>query len=89
MAACWESAKPGLAIGFKGLAGCQMDLTTSSTDLHSGGYGAAVPNAVRAIAGWPLSFHNPDGSVAVEGFYDDVRPLTDEEKADMRRCRKG
>jgi len=75
--------QPGLAIGLKGLAGCQIDLTTSSTDLHSGGYGAAVPNAVRAIAHLAASFHNDDGSVAVDGFYDDVRPLTDEEKADI------
>lgn len=75
--------QPGLAIGLKGLAGCQIDLTTSSTDLHSGGYGAAVPNAVRAIAELATSFHNPDGSVAIEGFYDDVRPLTDEERADI------
>jgi acetylornithine deacetylase/succinyl-diaminopimelate desuccinylase-like protein len=75
--------QPGLAIGLKGLAGCQIDLTTSSTDLHSGGYGAAVPNAVRAIVELAATFHNPDGSVAVEGFYDDVRPLTEEERADI------
>ncbi len=75
--------RPGLTIGLKGLAGCQVDLTTSTTDLHSGGYGAAVPNAVRAIAQLAASFHNDDGSVAVEGFYDDVRPLTDEERADI------
>ncbi|TXG83893.1 MAG: dipeptidase [Thermomicrobiales bacterium] len=75
--------KPALAIGLKGLAGCQVNLTTSSTDLHSGSYGAAVPNAVRAIAQLAASFHNPDGSVAIEGFYDDVRPLTDEERADI------
>ncbi len=75
--------KPALAIGLKGLVGCQVNLTTSSTDLHSGSYGAAVPNAVRAIAQLAASFHNPDGSVAIEGFYDDVRPLTDEERADI------
>jgi acetylornithine deacetylase/succinyl-diaminopimelate desuccinylase-like protein len=79
----FEVGRAALAIGFKGLTGCQVDLTTSSTDLHSGGYGAAVPNAVRAIAELAASFHNPDGSVAVEGFYDDVRPLSDEERADM------
>lgn len=72
-----------LAIGLKGLAGCQVNLTTSTTDLHSGTYGAAVPNAVRAISQLAASFHNPDGSVAIEGFYDDVRPLTDEERADI------
>src|SRR5690606_24467887 len=75
--------KPALSIGVKGLVGCQVNLTTSSTDLHSGSYGAAVPNAVRAIAELAASFHNPDGSVAIEGFYDDVRPLTDEEREDI------
>jgi len=75
--------KPALSIGVKGLVGCQVNLTTSSTDLHSGSYGAAVPNAVRATAELAASFHNPDGSVAIEGFYDDVRPLTDEEREDI------
>jgi acetylornithine deacetylase/succinyl-diaminopimelate desuccinylase-like protein len=79
----FDIGRGGLSIGFKGLAGCQVNLTTSSTDLHSGGYGAAVPNAVRAIAELASSFHNADGSVAVDGFYDDVRPLTDEERADI------
>jgi acetylornithine deacetylase/succinyl-diaminopimelate desuccinylase-like protein len=79
----FDIGRGGLSIGFKGLAGCQVNLTTSSTDLHSGGYGAAVPNAVRAIAELATSFHNADGSVAIEGFYDDVRPLSDEEKADI------
>ncbi len=81
--------KPSLAVGLKGLVGCQVNLTTSSTDLHSGSYGAAVPNAVRAIAQLAASFHNPDGSVAVKGFYDDVRPLTDEERADIAAVAEG
>ena len=55
--AMFDIGRGALAIGFKGLAGCQVDLTTSSTDLHSGGYGAAVPNAVRAIAELASSFH--------------------------------
>ena len=42
-----------------------------------------IPNAVRAIAELASSFHNADGSVAIDGFYDDVRPLTAEEKADI------
>ena len=61
--------QPALAVGLKGLVGCQVNLTTSSTDLHSGSYGAAVPNAVRAIAQLTASFHNPDGSVAIDCFY--------------------
>src|SRR5690606_42060168 len=67
-----DLGRPALAIGLKGLAGCQIDLTTITTDLHSGSYGAAVPNAIRALCDLAATFHAPDGSVAVEGFYDDV-----------------
>jgi acetylornithine deacetylase/succinyl-diaminopimelate desuccinylase-like protein len=72
---------PTLSVGLKGLAGCQIDVRTGSTDLHSGSYGAAVPNAVQVLVQLAATFHNPDHSVAIEGFYDDVRPLTDHERA--------
>lgn len=74
---------PSLAIGLKGLAGCQIDVVSSTTDLHSGGYGAAVPNAVQALVQLASTFHNPDGSVAIAGFYDDVRPLTQAERDEI------
>lgn len=73
--------RPSLSIGLKGLTGCQIDVRTGSTDLHSGSYGAAVPNAIQVLIQLAATFHHPDGAVAVEGFYDDVRPLTDQEKA--------
>ncbi|MGD9711184.1 MAG: dipeptidase [Thermomicrobiales bacterium] len=71
---------PSLSVGLKGLAGCQIDVRTGQSDLHSGGYGATVPNAVQVLVQLAASFHKPDGTVAVEGFYDDVRPLTAREK---------
>jgi acetylornithine deacetylase/succinyl-diaminopimelate desuccinylase-like protein len=76
---------PSLTVAFKGLAGCQIDLRTGSTDLHSGSYGAAVPNAIRSLVTLAASFHNPDGSVAVDGFYDDVAPLTERDRTEMAR----
>ncbi len=74
---------PVLAVGLKGICALQIDVRTSSTDLHSGGYGAVVPNAVQVLTQLAASFHTPDGRVAVEGFYDDVRPLTDEDRAEI------
>lgn len=76
---------PSLSVGFKGLAGCQINLRTGSTDLHSGSYGAAVPNAIRCLVTLAASFHNADGSVAVSGFYDDVRPLTEADREELAR----
>jgi acetylornithine deacetylase/succinyl-diaminopimelate desuccinylase-like protein len=75
--------EPSLTIALKGIASCQIDLRTGSTDLHSGGFGAFVPNAVQAVSQLAATFHNPDGSVAVNGFYDDVRSLTDKERDEL------
>ncbi len=76
-----HATRPSLSVGLKGLTGCQINLRTGSTDLHSGSYGAAVPNAVQVLAQLVSTFHNPENSVAIDGFYDDVRPLTSQEKA--------
>jgi len=73
-----------LTVAFKGVTGLQINLTTGSTDLHSGGYGAAVPNAAQAIAKLAASFHDDEGRVLVEGFYDDVIDLTDQDRAEFK-----
>jgi acetylornithine deacetylase/succinyl-diaminopimelate desuccinylase-like protein len=72
-----------LTVALKGMTALQVDLRTSSTDLHSGMYGAAVPNAVNALANLAASFHDENGRVAVKGFYDDVVELTPDERAEL------
>lgn len=75
--------QPALLVGLKGICAVQINLRTGETDLHSGSYGAAVPNAVQTLVKLAGTFHNADGSVAVEGFYDSVRELTPAEKAEI------
>ena len=41
---------PSLTVSSKGLAACQIDLTTSTTDLHSGVYGHKLPQSRRLAA---------------------------------------
>ncbi|HEY8447294.1 MAG TPA: dipeptidase [Thermomicrobiales bacterium] len=74
---------PSLVVAFKGIAGCQIDVRTGSTDLHSGSYGAIVPNAVQVLIQLAATMHDKDGRVAVAGFYDRVRPLTDQDRAEL------
>lgn len=74
---------PSLGVSLKGLAGVQVDLTTANTDLHSGSYGAWVPNAVQSMVQLAATFHDEKGHVRVKGFYDAVRTLTDEERAEI------
>jgi acetylornithine deacetylase/succinyl-diaminopimelate desuccinylase-like protein len=63
---------PSLILSSKGLVACQIDVRTGRSDLHSGLYGAAAPNAVQALAQLAATLHSGEGSVAVEGFYDRV-----------------
>lgn len=75
--------QPSLSVGLKGLGGCQINLTTANSDLHSGMYGATVPNAVQAMVQLAATFHDVDGRVQVEGFYDKVHDLTKTERAEI------
>ena len=72
--------QPAVVYGLRGLTACQIDVRTAASDLHSGLYGGAVPNAIHALVEVINSLHNEDGSVAVAGFYDNVAPLAQEEK---------
>ncbi|WAA13473.1 dipeptidase [Fervidibacillus halotolerans] len=75
-----EKGKPSICYGLRGLCGLQIDVKGAKTDLHSGQFGGAVQNAAHALVELLASFHDQDGKVTVEGFYDKVLPLTEEEK---------
>ena len=77
------SGQPGFYLSLKGGTGGQINIKTGKSDLHSGMYGAAVPNANQIMATLAASFHDENGKVAIAGFYDDVIELTDEEKAEV------
>lgn len=74
---------PSMSIALKGLAGLQVNVTTANTDMHSGGYGAYMPNAVQVLVKLASTFHDADGKVMVEGFYDRVRELNESERAEL------
>jgi acetylornithine deacetylase/succinyl-diaminopimelate desuccinylase-like protein len=76
---------PSITYGLRGLAYVEVVLTGPDRDLHSGVYGGAVENPVNALARLIASLHDADYRVTIPGFYDDVRPLTDEERATFRQ----
>jgi acetylornithine deacetylase/succinyl-diaminopimelate desuccinylase-like protein len=73
--------QPSLMIGCRGICGLQIDVRGAATDLHSGVFGGAVANPIHALAHILASMHNEDGSVRVDGFYDDVVPVTAEDRS--------
>jgi acetylornithine deacetylase/succinyl-diaminopimelate desuccinylase-like protein len=79
--AMWRSTEPSISIAAKGLVALDVVVTGAATDLHSGRYGGAVQNPTHVLAAIVASFHSPGGSVAVDGFYDDVAPLPPADRA--------
>lgn len=79
----WTETQPCLLLGLKGLSGVQIDVQGANTDLHSGLHGGGVQNPLHALVRLLDSMRSADGKILVEGFYDDVVPLTDEERAQI------
>lgn len=76
---------PSITYGLRGLAYVEVTLTGPNRDLHSGTYGGAVHNPASALAALLAGLHDERHRVAVPGFYDNVRPLTDEERETFRQ----
>ncbi|MEV4253330.1 dipeptidase [Spirillospora sp. NPDC049652] len=76
----WAADVPSMCTGMRGLTEAEITLRGAEVDLHSGSFGGAVPNALHAMVELLGKLHDADGRVTVPGFYDDVVPLTDEER---------
>jgi acetylornithine deacetylase/succinyl-diaminopimelate desuccinylase-like protein len=74
---------PSLCIGLRGLAYFEVHVDGPAFDLHSGSFGGGVGNPINALSRMIATLHDTDGRVAVEGFYEDVLPLTDAERREM------
>jgi len=74
-------ATPTLGYGLRGIACGELLVSGPASDLHSGVYGGAVANPATVLARLVASLHDANGHIAIDGFYDDVRPLADWERA--------
>lgn len=73
--------QPTILYGLKGFTGIEVHVTGPDHDVHSGMYGGAIRNPIMALNHILASMKNEDEVITVDGFYDDVEPLTGEERA--------
>lgn len=78
----YAADKPSLTLSTKGMLGGEIVVCTAASDLHSGLYGAATPNAVQVLVQLLATLHTDTGAVAVEGFYDRARVISVVERAE-------
>jgi len=76
----FEGNLPAITIGLRGIMYAQIDVFGTDVDLHSGGYGGVVENPANALATIIAALKGPDGRINVPGFYDAVRPLSDDDR---------
>ncbi|HEY2147083.1 MAG TPA: dipeptidase, partial [Pirellulales bacterium] len=72
--------RPAITYGLRGIAYYEVRLTGPKQDLHSGTFGGAVTNPARALSRMMAGLVDDQGRIQVPGFYDDVVPLTAEER---------
>jgi acetylornithine deacetylase/succinyl-diaminopimelate desuccinylase-like protein len=80
-----RSDLPSLTYGLRGLAYFELWVHGPRHDLHSGVFGGSVHNPAQVLCELIAGMHDADGRVTLPGFYDKVRVLPDEERAEIAR----
>ncbi|MFL2810911.1 MAG: dipeptidase [Paracoccaceae bacterium] len=81
----WTEDEANLVTSLKGLVGAEIRVTGPATDQHSGLHGGAIANPLMAISQLVASMKDEKGKITINGFYDDVLELTEEDRADIAR----
>jgi acetylornithine deacetylase/succinyl-diaminopimelate desuccinylase-like protein len=74
---------PAITYGLRGIAYFELKLTGPKQDLHSGVFGGGVANPANALAKMLGALVDDDGRVTIPGFYDEVVPLSERERAEF------
>jgi len=76
---------PAVYTALRGLCYAEITVRTLASDLHSGLYGGAAPNAHEALVRLLSQLKAPNGRIKIDGLYDDVQRPTRAELAAWRR----
>src|SRR6476660_9317235 len=81
----FDRGVPSICYGLRGLVYFQVDLRGTRSDLHSGSFGGAVANPAMVLTQLLPQMKDRGGRVKIPGFYDDVRELKEEARAEFRK----
>ncbi len=79
-----HEAGAALALGLKGTLFIQLAVQTSDKDMFTG-YSPVVPNAIWRLNQALAGLVDDDGRILIDGFYEDVAPLSAEEETWLRQ----
>ena len=76
-----QSRRMQLYFGVRGVTGLELTTYGPARPLHSGHYGNWAPNPIVTLTHLLASMRDEEGRILIDGFYDDVRPLTAADRA--------
>jgi len=77
---------PSLETGLRGLSYLEVEVVGPNRDLHSGVYGGAVANPATILCQLIASLHDVHNHITIPGFYDDVLPLSEADRAALNKA---
>ncbi len=72
---------PTITYGLRGLVYFELKVFGPENDMHSGMVGGVIHNPAQALAELIAAMHDANGKVTLPGFYDRVRTLSQDERA--------
>jgi acetylornithine deacetylase/succinyl-diaminopimelate desuccinylase-like protein len=76
-----ESGRSCIIFGVRGVLSFELRARGANRDLHSGNWGGIAPNPLWTLVHLLATMKDEHGRVTIDGFYDDVLPLTELERA--------
>lgn len=81
----WSPDQPQILQAMKGTIAFEIRVRGPQSDQHSGFHGGGIANPAMALAQLLATMKDTKGRVTIDGFYDDVVPLSDDVREQLAR----